>query len=112
MAGISMRCKRMPSMVAPDNHNPANALQHWYTLDQFQSLEPLPSDWVGWQKIPRRRWLSPYLANEGRLRDPAELATMLEQRLVSGGRPAQLAACDGDGVEQRRCFVTPNDWPG
>lgn len=99
-------------MHAPAGHNPENPLRHWYTLAQFTALEPLPRHWVGWQKIPRRRWLSPYLAGEGRLRDANAMARWLEERLDGGGRPALLAACDADGIERNRCFVAPNTWPG
>jgi hypothetical protein len=98
-------------MPPPPGHNAANTMQHWYSLEQFADLEPLHPDWVGWQEIPRRRWLSPYLANEGNLRDSDELLAMLGERLAGGARPVQLAACDELGIEQHRCFVTPVDWP-
>lgn len=99
-------------MPPPVGHNPDNPLQRWYTLAEFAALEALPGHWVGWQKIPRHRWLSTHVASEGRLCDAEALALWLSERLCTGARPVQLAACDEDGVERYRCFVTPNGWPG
>lgn len=98
-------------MAPPDGHNPANPLRQWFTIDEFSRMDPLPREWIGWQEIPRRRWLSPYRAADGPLRDGDKIRQLLEHRLAGGGRPVQLAACDADGIERRRCFVTPRAWP-
>ncbi|MEP5766508.1 MAG: DUF1853 family protein [Halieaceae bacterium] len=98
-------------MSTPQGYNPENPLQHWHSIDQFLALPPLPQDWIGWQKIPRKRWLSPFLANEGKPEHWDSLSAALEQRFVSGKRPVQVAACDDAGVEQYRCFVTGPNWP-
>ncbi len=97
-------------MPAPDHHNPDNPLQTWYTLSQFSTLDPLPDGWRGWQEIPRHRWLSPHRVSDGCEYDSQEMRELLGRRLQPGGRPIQLAACDPDGREHRRCFVTPDDW--
>ncbi len=98
-------------MSPPDQFNPELALQRWYPLTDFLALPALPAEWAGWQKIPRRRWLSPFHAGDGKLRDPDALAQWLQDRMAGSARPAQLAACDADGIEQFRCFVTPDGWP-
>ncbi len=96
---------------APDYHNPHNPLRAWYHLSQFMQLDALPGDAWSWQTIPRHRWLSPYLVEGGREQSAQDLLELLENQLGTGGRPLQLAACGPDGREQRRCFVTPDDWP-
>ncbi len=101
----------IPGVAAPEHHNPSNPLRIWYTWSQFTQLEPLPDDWLGWQKIPRRRWLSPYSAEDGQIRGTDEMFDLLQSRLKHGSRPVQLAACDAEGLEQQRCFVTPDNWP-
>lgn len=98
-------------MPAPAGYNPANPLQQWFTLDEFIALEALPADWIGWQAIPRHRWLSAYRATDATARPWWELEPWLRARLAAGGRPVQLAACDARGAERRRCFVTPAAWP-
>lgn len=100
-----------PSTAPPEYHNPDNPLRSWYRLSEFLQLDASPgSDW-SWQKIPRRRWLSAHCVEDGHERSEKELLELLEAQLVRGGRPLQLAACGPDGREQRRCFVTPDDWP-
>ena len=99
-------------LTAPEAHNPESPLQRWYTLEQFGRLPPLEQGWSGWQPIPRPRWLSRYIAEKEARLSAEELDGLLTQSLASGGRPLQLAACDRQGVEQYRCFVTPEDWPG
>lgn len=95
----------------PPYHNPHNPLREWYRLSEFLALKALPEHWRGWQKIPRRRWLSSHAVQDGQERSGAELVALLQSQLKHGGRPLQLAACDEHGLEQRRCFVTPEDWP-
>ena len=53
------------TMPAPEYHNEDNPLRHWYTLSEFQQLPALPDNWAGWQEIPRRRWLSAYMVEDG-----------------------------------------------
>ncbi len=101
----------MAGASAPEYHNPANPLRTWYTWSQFRELDPLPESWQGWQKIPRRRWLSAYSVNDGQRRGTEAMAELLASRLGHGSRPVQLAACDASGREQRRCFITPDNWP-
>jgi hypothetical protein len=99
-------------MQAPRWHNAANALQRWYSLEEFCALEPLSRSWVGWQEIPRRRWLSPFVAAKSTAQASESLMAALADRLETRGRPVQLAACDQQGVEKHRCFVAPTGWPG
>ena len=99
------------SIAPPPHHNPLCTLQPWYTLSEFRSLEALPTSWLGWRKIPRHRWLSPFLAETGASRNDDALLEWLTSRFAGGRRPVQLAACDADGVEHSRCFVTPDGWP-
>jgi hypothetical protein len=98
-------------MAPPAGYNPQSPLQRWYSLSEFKELPALDPDWTGWQKIPRRRWLSPFAVDRGELRSVDELLAMLQQRLEDSGRPVQIAACDEDGRERYRCFVTPDHWP-
>ncbi len=99
-------------VTTPEYHNPGNPLCDWYRVEEFTALGALPDDWAGWAEIPRHRWLAPYAIDDNRVSDQNALIDTLAKRLHPGSRPVQMAACDALGREQRRCFVTPNDWPG
>lgn len=101
----------MENMPMPAGFNEANPQQYWYSANDFKALPPLPENWVSWQKIPRPRWLSRFHSDEGKSRSREELIDWLEDRMTGQGRPALLAACNEQGVEIHRCFVTPNQWP-
>ena len=98
-------------MTPPEAINPDWPLQRWFSFSQFAALPPLDSNWLGWQRIPRRRWLSPYVAAEDTSPGDNPVAAEIERRLADKGRPQQLAACDENGRERYRCFVTPDGWP-
>jgi hypothetical protein len=98
-------------MTPPSGHNAACPLQAWHPVSEFQSLDPPPAHWLGWQVIPRRRWLSPYHASDAVQRSADEIDSLLAEKLSASGSPVLLAACDASGIEQRRCFVTPDEWP-
>lgn len=98
-------------MTPPQGHNPDCPLQSWYTPSEFRSLEPLPGNWLGWQSIPRKRWLSGYHAIDAKPCTAAQTGAQLTEHFSGSERPVLLAACDASGIEQQRCFVTPDGWP-
>ena len=101
----------LQDMPMPTGFNEDNPQQYWYSLSDFRALQALPENWAGWQKIPRSRWLSRFHSDEGKARSPEELMSWLESHMGEHGRPVLLAACNEQGVEIHRCFVTPDSWP-
>ena len=61
--------------------------------------------------LQRAQWLSPRVAAvEDTPLSASELLPRLGQLLQATGRPQQVAALDGQGMERERFFVTPQDW--
>ena len=87
--------------AAPADYQGRLPLPRWYHRSAFLDL-------ADWHVIPRSHWLSPFLAHAAA--DQGSLEHALEG-LKPGAPPIQLAACDDSGLEQTRCFVTPDDWP-
>ncbi|MEM0955549.1 MAG: DUF1853 family protein [Pseudomonadota bacterium] len=95
-------------MPAPEGFNVKNALQHWLPVGAF---DPAAPGHYQWYVLPRARWLGPYRATPEDAISKAELLTVVRSELQRTKRPLQLVACDEDGYERKRCFVTPDDWP-
>ena len=96
----------------PEAYNSAVAMQSWYSLENFLALPPLAGDWLGWRELPRRHWLAPHRHRDTPGTDEGVCSDSIQRHFERTGRPLLIAACDADGEERQRSFITPPGWPG
>ena len=96
-------------MPSPEGYSKKHSMQSWLPVSQFD-IEKAPAD-CHWQLLPRARWLGPFRSEVSAAQGTDALATALRCLQGIKDRPLHVVACDRNGEEQARCFVTPDGWP-
>lgn len=96
----------------PQAYNRENTLCNWYSLEDFSATRRNAHSAETWVALPRKRWLAPCDYSLPGYRElPEATDAYLRGHFSTRRQPLLLAACDTEGRELRRCFVTPGDWP-
>lgn len=98
-------------LVPPLGYNTDHPLQQWLHRGKLGAyLSTLGCE--QFLLLPKTRWLSPACSLPGECPyDGTGLMAALEDVFPADQRPKLVAALDSNGFEDRRFFVTENDWP-
>lgn len=108
-------------MAAKCQISPDHLTGWWVSVDKLSDsvFEALSGDSLGWQTLPRRKWLAPqvYHPDEAskRLQSNLEVVESLQKHFRESGESRMIAgyAADSEGCwrEQTRGFVVSQNWP-